>query len=289
MTNQVVTTLPGGLWANGAHWREAELRELTGEDQIFLMEERQGLLPAQWATEALARAVTRLGPDRPTRDAIRLLTVGDREALLLHLRRLTAGDRLPCVLTCPSPECREKLELELSTANLLVLPYDDVRQQYEHCIPRADGVSTTIRFRLPTGSDQEAVAALARTDPDRAAELLLQRCVQSAVSSDGATMEPLPESVRSDLSAYIARLDGQAEITLQVTCVACGGAFSVIFDTASYLIQELEVGMRQLLREVHLLAYHYHWSPTEILGMSTRRRRQFLRLLEEELMQGTAQ
>jgi len=47
--------------------------------------------------------------------------------------------------------------------------------------------------------------------------------------------------------------------------------------------------MHHLYREVHLLAYHYHWSATEILRMSAEKRRKFLRLLEEELMQGAAQ
>src|SRR5262245_52647224 len=127
MTSQVITTLPGGYWAEGACWRDAELRVLTGEDQIFLVDELQGLLPAQWVTEVLARAVKRLGPGQPTRETIRSLTVGDREAMLLHLRRLMWGDLLPCVLSCPVPECGEKLEIALRTTDLLLPPYSEVR------------------------------------------------------------------------------------------------------------------------------------------------------------------
>jgi hypothetical protein len=87
----------------------------------------------------------------------------------------------------------------------------------------------------------------------------------------------------------MAELDPQAEITLHLACPVCGAAFSAIFDTASYLIQELEAGVRHFYHEVHLLAYHYHWSATEILGMSIGKRRKFLRLLEEELTLGAAQ
>jgi hypothetical protein len=288
MTNHVAIMMPNGYFANGAPWREAHLRELTGEDQVFLMEECHGLLPAQWVTEALSRCVTRLGPNQPTREAIRSLSVGDREALLLHLRRLTSGDHLDCVISCPSPDCREKLDIELNVANLLVSTDGETRQEHELGIHREDGSPVVVRFRLPTGSDQEAVAHLARTDVGAAAEEMLRRCVQS-VNEDGAAVSELPAALREQLPGRMAELDAQAEINLLVECSVCGGAFSVVFDTAGYLIQELEAGMRRLYREVHLLAYHYHWSAREILSMSVRKRRRFLQLLEEELMQEAVQ
>ena len=38
-----------------------------------------------------------------------------------------------------------------------------------------------------------------------------------------------------------------------------------------------------LFREVHLLAYHYHWSETDILELTGPRRRRYLALLAETL------
>lgn len=290
MTNPVAITIPGGYCADGGHWREVYVRPLTGEDCLFLTEECEGLLPAQWITEALARCVTRLEPNEPvTREAIRSLTVGDREALLLHLRRLTWGGRLRCLLTCPSPECQEKLEVDVDVADLLLPSYGETVLEHELTVRQGDGVSTIVRLRLPTGADQEAAAVVARTNVDAAADLLLRQCVRSATSPDGKPVDKFTDALAEQLPGRMAELDPQAEITLHLTCPVCGAAFSVIFDTASYLIQELEAGMRHLYREVHLLAYHYHWSPTEILRMSTGKRRQFLRLLEEELTHGAAQ
>jgi hypothetical protein len=34
---------------------------------------------------------------------------------------------------------------------------------------------------------------------------------------------------------------------------------------------------------VHLLAYHYHWSESEIMGMSERKRRVYLDLLLDQI------
>lgn len=288
--NPVAITIPSGYSTDGRHWREAHVRPLTGEDQIFLTEGCEGLLPAQWVTEVLTRCVTRLEPNEPvTRGAIRSLTVGDREALLLHLRRLTLGRRLRCLFTCPAPECKEKLEVDIDTADLLLPPYGEAAQEHEFTIRQEGGGSIVVRFRLPTGADQEAAAMVASTDVAGAAELLIRRCVRSITSSDGNPVDKFPDSLSAQLSDRMAELDPQAENTLHLACPVCGAAFSAIFDTASYLIQELEAEVRHLYREVHLLAYHYHWSATEIFGMSTGKRRKFLRLLEEELTQEAAQ
>jgi hypothetical protein len=290
MTNLVATTIPGGYCANGRHWREVHMRPLTGADHLFLTEECEGLLPAQWVTEALTRCITRLGPHEPvTREAVRSLTVGDREALLLHLRRLTSGNRLRCLLTCPAPECQEKLEVDVDVADLLLPPYGETVHEHELTVRQGDEVSTVVRFRLPTGADQEAAAMVAHTDVAAAAALLLRQCVRSATSADGNPVDTLSDALAEQLPGRMAELDAQAEITLHLTCPVCSAAFSTIFDTASYLMQELKAGMHHLYREVHLLAYHYHWSATEILGMSAEKRRRFLRLLEEELMQGVEQ
>ena len=278
-----VATLPVGFRDDKEWRRKVGLRELTGEDHRFLVEEAGQLLPAQWTTEVLRRCAIRPDTGMPlTDESVRSLTVGDREALLLQLRRLTSGDRLPCIVSCPSPECGEKLDLELRVTDLLVPACDARRESYE--MELAQGERTCrVQFRLPTGLDQEAVAGLARSDLSAAVEMLLQR---SLIFAEGATVSELPETARRQLTERMLELDPQAEINLRVTCQCCGGAFEVIFDAAGYFFQELKAEMGQLFHEVHVLAYHYHWSLKEILGMSAHGRRRYLRLLEEELGAG---
>jgi hypothetical protein len=280
MTRQFATTLPNGYWEGGALWREAHLRELTGNDHLFLMEECHELLPAQWTTELLARCVISLGSKEATRDSVRSLTAGDREALLLHLRRLTLGDRLACVISCP--ECHEKLDLEIDVANILQPADSAPLQEHELTIRHESGESTIVRFRLPQGIDQETVAPLALTDVEAAADLLLRRCIVS-VNNNGEVTGELPASVQECVATRMAELDGQAEINVLANCEGCGGSFSLVFDTATFLFQELEAEFQRLYREIHLLAFHYHWSPTDILKLSRRERRRFLELLDREL------
>src|SRR5262245_27830201 len=115
----IEVTLPGGFHIERTWYREASLRPLVGQDESYLEEAAQVLLPAQQTTALLTRCLTRLGPLAPvTSEAIRSLTVGDREALLLHLRRLTLGDRMQCILSCPISECGAKMDLDLNVNDL---------------------------------------------------------------------------------------------------------------------------------------------------------------------------
>jgi hypothetical protein len=268
-------TLPSGLWAGDVRQREVALRAVTAEDEAFLLEQGERALPARLVTDLLARCLD--GPDP------RALTVGDREALLLHLRRLTLGDDLACTLICPAPGCGQRMALELRANDLLLSPYADARPSYETSLS-SEGVTYQVRFRLPTGEDQEAAAELARRDTARAAGLLLERCVQH-VLADGRERAPdgLSVAVVDAISAAIAERDPQAELELSVTCPECATTLTVLFDTTSFFLRELDHRAVRLLREVHTLALHYHWSERDILCLSPRRRAGYLALLAESL------
>src|SRR5687767_8230456 len=124
MTGLVWTTLPAGLWRNDTHYREAGLRPLTGEDALFLLEAAGRLLPAERTTVLLARCVSQVAGQSPvTLELVRMLAVGDREALLLHLRRLTLGERIQSVARCPRVECGERMDVEFNIGDVLQPPY----------------------------------------------------------------------------------------------------------------------------------------------------------------------
>src|SRR5262245_9204523 len=92
--------LPGGLWLDDNAQTpvlEIEMRAVADADQYVALDTRDTLAPASRATALLARCVA--GGE----DVAHALTVGDREALLLQLRRLTFGETMECVLRCPVP------------------------------------------------------------------------------------------------------------------------------------------------------------------------------------------
>jgi hypothetical protein len=270
MNGSIPITLPGGCWRNGALHRDALLRPLRGEDELFLAEEAEGLTPARRTTLTLARCLERLGDEPVTAETARALTAGDREAILLHLRRATFGETVTSVLRCPRAGCDERMDLELRVSDLLVPPGEAA------AVHAATIGEHVVRFRLPNGGDLEDAAAVAVQDIEAAARLVLERCV---IDADGAA----PERIARELPARMAELDPQAELVLHLVCTRCERAFTALFDTAAFLFGELATRRDALYREVHELALHYHWSEADILRMTSARRRRYLGLLAEAL------
>jgi hypothetical protein len=272
--------LPWGLIGGEPAGDGAAIRAVTGREEELLAESL-GESTAVTVTAILARCVLSLGNVATSADAVRQLSVGDREALLLHLRRATLGDQIDCVAMCPDPGCGERLDLTLSVGSLLVEPVADAAAWYEETFATAGG-EAAVRFRVPTGADQEAIADIASTDAVAAARELLARCVASAPGSGGDSME-LPDDVADAVAVRMAELDPQAEIRLRFDCAACGRPVDVLFDTASFFFAEIGATAERLYDEIHAIAWHYHWSEDAILDLPRNRRRRYLDLISASL------
>ncbi len=259
--------LPGG--------RRLALRAAGGEVDAFVLDTINGPLPSARGTALLARCLEEGEP------AARGLTVGDREALLLHLRKLSFGDTMECVLRCPAASCGEALEFTLHVSDLLVPPRDDARAA-ENLTVQAAGARFDVSFRLPNADDLDHAATLAPTDPGQAVRAFLDRCIVRA-ERDGSAIanNDLPADVCSAVGAAMAARDPQAEVQLVMRCPACGAEFSSLFDTAAFLLRELEERATRSLADVHMLALHYHWHEADILRMPARRRAQYIELVRE--------
>jgi len=279
-------TLPVGFWTGGERYQDAVVRPLQGRDEAALLKSDAPRRRAEWTTTVLHRCLEALGPMQSvSAAAVQSLPVGDREALLLHLRRLTLGDALPCVLTCPA--CGEKMDLELTASELLLPPQTLGRREQEMTLEGGEQ-TYRVQFRLPTGADQEAVAPQGTQNPEEAARQIARRCVNRVVEEGGGEVgeEAWPKALVPELSEEMEALDPQAELRINVQCPACGYAFSFLFDTAAYFSEELERRETQLYREVHTLAFYYHWSEMEIMNLTLQERARYIELINETLSEG---
>jgi hypothetical protein len=264
-----VCDLPGGLVLDdGRRLGRAELRPLTGREEEWVTQ-HAALPSAHLATKLLSACFVRL-EDRPVNsDMIDKLLVGDRDYLILQLRRMTLGDRFAAVFSCAA--CKRPMDVEFLAQDIAIAPRPQNAAAYTWVSEDAQRV---VRYRLPNGADQEAVAALPASE---AVEALLARCV----IDDGGT--PLSNEERA---AVIAEMDARApqiDLELELNCPECGHSFTTPFDCTSFFFSEIRAQSRHLIREVHYLALHYHWSEAEILNLQRDRRRRYLALLNETL------
>jgi hypothetical protein len=280
----VTVSVPGGRWVDGVRYRDVEIRPLPTRDEFLLadaQEEVAGHSTASRLTWLLSRCVVRLAPGTAgNADSVRDLTVGDREALALHVRRLLFGERMAGVVSCP--DCRERLDLELSVDQLLVPAYPDALPSYQTTIQEG-GAEYRVRFRLPTGRDQEQAGSLA-DGATESADVILERCIVEVSRVDGDVGQSgapdLTALIAPHVSALMAELDPQAVLNLDMRCPSCSHDFVVPFSPSAFLVREVVERSKRLISEVHALAMTYHWSESAILALPTRRRHAYLDLLD---------
>ncbi|MGK8558166.1 DUF6760 family protein [Nocardia gipuzkoensis] len=268
--------------------REFELTPLTGRDEEALAG-TSGAQPAALVTAVLSRCVGRIGAISPVSARLaRQLLVGDRQYLLLRLRAATFGDRVRVELICPWPDCGKPASLDFSIADVPVTPAAERAPQYTMTLSAEDsGVAPTeIAFRLPNGGDQEAVSAVLATNEAAALTALLSRCVIRIGSQhppDDEQVAALSPRARATIEERMAELAPSVDQTVHTVCPECERAFMAPFDIQRFFFGEFRTDNATLYREVHYLAYHYHWSEREILGFTRDKRHRYIDVLTEAI------
>jgi hypothetical protein len=264
--------LPGGLILDDdRRLTRVELRPLTGFEEEWIAGHPDAP-SAEIATHLLSACVVRLDDATTSRDLVQRLLVGDRDYVILQLRRITLGDRIQAVFACPA--CGAKLDVTFSTDAIPVERRPQEVGVYDLSLDCTEGCPRTVRFRLPRGADQECVASL---DADTAVRVLLERCVQD----DGGT--PLSDRERDAVIAAMDQLAPKVEVELELACTECAHCFVESFDTSAFFFGEMRMGGEQFVREIHWLALYYHWSEEQILALTRARRRKYLSILADTL------
>jgi hypothetical protein len=296
MPDEGLFVLPGGyLDERGELHREVQLAPLTGRDEEALALFAPGTAAAVAVTSLLTRTLARVGTiDRVDAALVRDLLACDRDYLVLCLRSFAFGPRVDAVLKCRSPQCLKPMDVRFSLDELQV-ERRAVRSRFfttELSAPvvvergGAREESRLAEFRLPTGADQEALAAAFRADEDRALRLLLARTIRrigAFTEVDEALIDGFPLGAREEIADAMRRLSPQVEIEVEGACPECGTLCWTRFDIPVFFVEEMRGNLHALEREVHLLAFHYHWSEQDILSMPRRKRQRYIELLREEL------
>jgi hypothetical protein len=275
--------LRNGCWQGGTCQREVRVRAVAEDDEGFVDNLSAAALPLDRDTRLLERCVLGLGREQD----VSQLSLGDREALLLHARRLTFGGQIDCVLPCP--ECGERMDFQLQVDRLLAQQAAAPPPRYFEETMDTGSERVRVRFRVPSGADLEDALRSAHS-PAAAVETVLALTVESlrwegtpenVRAPVAIAVEQWPAGLAAQISERMAELDPQAESALQLTCPVCRHSFTTSFDIGDYFFHELRAREHGRYRDVHQLALAYHWSESEILNMSPRKRQMYLDLLAE--------
>ena len=199
-----------------------------------------------------------------SRDELADLTIGERDARLLRLRKLVLGAGAAGISECP--ECGERVEFAIDTATIAC------REEVTETAREIEVNGTRVQFRLPTSRDLAEVVAA--PDESQSLRRLLKRCVIRLNSAS-----ELPDEIVEALGAAMLQADPQSEIIISLGCPNCGRQWELLFDIAHFLWHEIAAQAQRLVCEIDVLARAYGWTEREILSLPAQRRRTYLEML----------
>jgi hypothetical protein len=257
--------MPGGLWRHDECRRDWSFRTLTGEVELSILEAgRDRRSVPQQVTAVLSAALAELGGAAVQPDTVRALSVADRQFLMRRLAVEIGMEESWIAVTCPA--CGAAFDLPVRHGELPVKPAGE-----GYPFATVETSLGPVRFRVPGGADQEAVAGI--LDPQEARRALAARC---AHQEDAPLAGKLSDEDLDRAEAALEAVAPEVVTRAQAACPDCGQPAEVHLDP--YVCLGAADG--GLFLDIHTLASVYHWSEREILAMPRERRRLYLSLVD---------
>ncbi|WP_159073500.1 hypothetical protein [Streptomyces sp. RTd22] len=215
-------TLPAGLVREDHVITEAEVRELTGADEEALARVRSN--PLRLLETLLELGTVRIGDVPATSDVLPQLLLGDRDALVIAIRRVTFGDEMEfSEIRCPN--CGEDFAATISLADI----QPQTATSTKLTVPMRKGGCAIVRY--PTGADQAAMLALPKATDAERNTYMLGCCLVEVRDAQGKVTPGSADlakslgmgDIRNILSQLAATQPGPRLLEVSIEHEACGG------------------------------------------------------------------
>ena len=213
--------LPGGfVTGEGSLVKYAEVRELNGMDEEAIS--RAGSV-GRALVVMLQRGLVSIGMDKVQKDDLDALLGGDRDAILIGIRRLTFGDDIK--FSFPCPHCNADLDVTVDLSKDIPVkeledPLTDRKFVYK------SEKHGDIVVSLPTGSTQKKLLENSDKTVAELNTILLSGCVQSINGFPSVGASAVLQLGMADREKLIAEIidrnPGPRLGEVSTTCEACG-------------------------------------------------------------------
>jgi|APLak6261659701_1056019.scaffolds.fasta_scaffold00006_15 hypothetical protein len=264
--------LLGGVLLQGEIRRNYQFRPLDGKLELAIAEQSAGgSSVSARVTHILASALEQLADEPVSRKSVAALSVGDRQFLMRQLSIHLGQDGLWLTTHCTA--CGKPFDLYVKQSKLPVKPAGMGYPAVE-----VDTSLGRLQFRVPAGTDQEAIASIA--EEDKALRCLVRRlaCGQEAEGQESSSLDELSTGDLRLVEQALETVAPEVGLAVVTNCPECSAANQV--GIPPYLCLDLDAG--QIYADIHGLAFHYHWSEPRILALPRARRKLYLKLIDRE-------
>lgn len=195
----------------------AEVRELTGLDEEIISKITD---PGKALLTILERATVKIGDEPANRETLDALYAGDRELLLLAIRKATFGSDVKLGPgECPSCSFEQVFEIDLSKD----VPLKKLDGEHTFTIKCKVG---EVVVSLPTGSTQKAIVTSTNKTSAELDTILLKNCIESINGDPVLNMDDVRKLSLKDrrniLQEITTRNPGPQLSQIKVPCQSCG-------------------------------------------------------------------
>lgn len=212
--------LPGGyILPNGDVVKTAEVKELNGADEEAISKAGS---TAKALTTLLQRGLVKLGDKEATKEDLDVLLAGDRDAILLGIRKVTFGKELPLRVRCSFCSSDQDVEIDLDAD----VPVKELADPIADRVWEVETKQGVVKLGLPNGITQKKLMDNLDKTSSEVNTLILSGCILSvnnAPSIGASTALSLGMADRTKIvEDIITRNPGPRLGEVTKGCAVCG-------------------------------------------------------------------
>jgi hypothetical protein len=225
--------LPLGVIQGGGTQKSIVLNPMTAGIRRKLLSRSNQKNPSAGMTTMMCECCESIGGAQPTPQVLNSISIGDRDFILLMIRKISLGNILNAQLNCPRCQQDIVFDLDIDQMNIRSLEIGkDFTVEGTYAFVELDNeeLGLKIVLRLPVGFDQAAVSDQMRTDPVLANYELYARLIKSWTKNGTPVENPNSVKFLDSLplkeiewleNAFRSTMPGP-DWYVNVTCEICG-------------------------------------------------------------------
>lgn len=241
-SESLIVSLQRGLIdpASGIWQTEAEVREMTGEDEEYMsgVEAKGSISYSDYMLTLLRRTVNRVGNVDVVSSPSVLdnLSIGDRDILFLGVIRATYGRTKEFQATCPHCDNDNDVSIDLEDDFKIQDPSVNLREPIEVTLRNG----TVVKLRVPTTGDSSSIGKKSQSSSEQNT-YMISRCSVWAEGEQPQNIEKWAKSLNvADRNKMVrAVLDVKAGPKIEevkVPCAHCDKEMIIRIDWISLLL-----------------------------------------------------
>lgn len=227
--------MAGYIDDDGNRWTDIVVRELRGRDEELLERAFVSGDMGRYIDAICKAGVTQLGPLEDTKElhkALDSLLIGDRDLIVMHVRRMAYGDTQRLNVKCPF--CEERFQVDYSYSVDVPLKQFDVDDRNQRLFDVQLPSGSSCEIRLVDGKAQKLVYTpenMKKTEAELNTALLAELLVSidgKPVRGTGPVLDMRMRDRQFLLTWLIERQPGPRYEDVKQECAACAREFPLV-------------------------------------------------------------